>query len=422
MMDGINAGGQTSAPKAAWYETIKPAVASTLTLAVTGAIYGAVSGAVQDATSALLKASPPSKSGADLNAGALPLAALVVSGLAGGVCGWNAGKMAYDRINEKDWLGDWGQAGKGMRVLVAAGVGGGTAAAVFMGTAIASLYAVGGGSADYSENDEARDRAAGMVGAVTGTVVQIGLTQLAKFLYLDGMAKAPERETSALTGKAFAKSVGLDAGGQALKSMLRAGVLLGIKDARLAFGAVLEPTFRHAMGGATAGLADALWTLVSYRCDPKFRAEPGARVEARSAEKALVEHFAAFKDGALMDLMQTPVAIVLVSKFGYTQGILVFTAISSALAGASKVAEPWHGSGAAEQLVVHAPGRGDEETGLEMETGHDSGNPSMNVTGPPDSTPVVPTVRSRSAQNSPNPPVPVTVAQGSQSPVDKKKN
>ena len=44
-----------------------------------------------------------------------------------------------------------------------------------------------------------------MVGAVTGTVVQIGLTQLAKFLYLDGMAKAPERETSALTGKAFAK-------------------------------------------------------------------------------------------------------------------------------------------------------------------------------------------------------------------------
>lgn len=279
-----------------------------------------------------------------------------------------------------------------------------------------------GGSADYSENDEARDRAAGMVGAVTGTVVQIGLTQLAKFLYLDGMAKAPERETSALTGKAFAKSVGLDAGGQALKSMLRAGVLLGIKDARLAFGAVLEPTFRHAMGGATAGLADALWTLVSYRCDPKFRAEPGARVEARSAEKALVEHFAAFKDGALMDLMQTPVAIVLVSKFGYTQGILVFTAISSALAGASKVAEPWHGSGAAEQLAVHAPGRGDEETGLEMETVPDSGNPSMNVTEPPDSTPVVPTVRSRSAQNSPNPPVPVTVAQGSQSPVDKKKN
>ena len=50
-----------------------------------------------------------------------------------------------------------------------------------------------------------------------------------------------------------------------------------------------------------------------------------------------------------MDLMQTPVAIVLVSKFGYTQGILVFTAISSALAGASK-AEPWHGSGAAEPL------------------------------------------------------------------------
>ena len=76
-----------------------------------------------------------------------------------------------------------------------------------MGTAIASLYAPWGGSADYSENDEARDRAAGMVGAVTGTVVQIGLTQLAKFLYLDGMAKAPERETSALTGKAFAKSV-----------------------------------------------------------------------------------------------------------------------------------------------------------------------------------------------------------------------
>ena len=71
--------------------------------------------------------------------------------------------------------------------------------------------------------------------------------------------------------------------------------------------------------GATAGLADALWTLVSYRCDPKFRAAPGARVEARSAEKALAEHFAAFKDGALMDLMQTPVAIVLVSKFGYTQ-------------------------------------------------------------------------------------------------------
>ena len=115
MMDGINAGGQTSAPKAAWYETIKPAVASTLTLAVTGAIYGAVSGAVQDATSALLKASPPSKSGADLNAGALPLAALVVSGLAGGVCGWNAGKMAYDRINEKDWLGDWGRRARDAR-------------------------------------------------------------------------------------------------------------------------------------------------------------------------------------------------------------------------------------------------------------------------------------------------------------------
>ena len=142
MMDGINAGGQTSAPKAAWYETIKPAVASTLTLAVTGAIYGAVSGAVQDATSALLKASPPSKSGADLNAGALPLAALVVSGLAGGVCGWNAGKMAYDRINEKDWLGDWGRRAGDARPGRGRG-GGGTAAAVFMGTAIASLYAVG---------------------------------------------------------------------------------------------------------------------------------------------------------------------------------------------------------------------------------------------------------------------------------------
>ena len=112
MMDGINAGGQTSAPKAAWYETIKPAVASTLTLAVTGAIYGAVSGAVQDATSALLKASPPSKSGADLNA------APAARGLGGVRPGgrsvrWNAGKMAYDRINEKDWLGDWGQAGRG---------------------------------------------------------------------------------------------------------------------------------------------------------------------------------------------------------------------------------------------------------------------------------------------------------------------
>ena len=177
MMDGISAGGQTSAPKAAWYETIKPAVASTLTLAVTGAIYGAVSGAVQDATSALLKASPPSKSGADLNAGALPLAALVVSGLAGGVCGWNAGKMAYDRINEKDWQLAIG-GGQGMRVLVAAGVGGGTAAAVFMGPRLPRCTPWGG-SADYSENDEARDRAAGMVGAVTGTVVQIGLTQLA---------------------------------------------------------------------------------------------------------------------------------------------------------------------------------------------------------------------------------------------------
>ena len=76
--------------------------------------------------------------------------------------------------------------------LVAAG-GGGTAAAVFMGTAIASLYAVGRLGRLF-ENDEARDRAAGMVGAVTGTVVQIGLTQLAKFLYLDGMAKAPERK------------------------------------------------------------------------------------------------------------------------------------------------------------------------------------------------------------------------------------
>ena len=204
MMDGINAGGQTSAPKAAWYETIKPAVASTLTLAVTGAIYGAVSGAVQDATSALLKASPPSKSGADLNAGALPLAALVVSGLAGGVCGWNAGKMAYDRINEKDWLGDWGQAGKGMRVLVAAGVEAVRRRPYSWGPRLPRCTPWGG-SADYSENDEARDRAAGMVGAVTGTVVQIGLTQLAKFLYLDGMAKAPERETSALTGKAFAK-------------------------------------------------------------------------------------------------------------------------------------------------------------------------------------------------------------------------
>ena len=59
MMDGINAGGCDLRPKAAWYETIKPAVASTLTLAVTGAIYGAVSGAVQDATSALLKARRP---------------------------------------------------------------------------------------------------------------------------------------------------------------------------------------------------------------------------------------------------------------------------------------------------------------------------------------------------------------------------
>ena len=294
MMDGINAGGQTSAPKAAWYETIKPAVASTLTLAVTGAIYGAVSGAVQDATSALLKASPPSKSGADLNAGALPLAALVVSGLAGGVCGWNAGKMAYDRINEKDWLGDWGRRARGCASWSRPGWEAVRRRPYSWGPRLPRCTPWGG-SADYSENDEARDRAAGMVGAVTGTVVQIGLTQLAKFLYLDGMAKAPERETSALTGKAFAKSVGLDAGGQALKSMLRAGVLLGIKDARLAFGAVLEPTFRHAMGGATAGLADALWTLVSYRCDPKFRAEPGARVEARSAEKALVEHFAAFR-------------------------------------------------------------------------------------------------------------------------------
>ena len=119
MMDGINAGGQTSAPKAAWYETIKPAVASTLTLAVTGAIYGAVSGAVQDATSALLKASPPSKSGADLNAARCRSRPWWCPAWRA-ECGWNAGKMAYDRINEKDWLGDWGQAG-GMRVLVAAG-------------------------------------------------------------------------------------------------------------------------------------------------------------------------------------------------------------------------------------------------------------------------------------------------------------
>ena len=133
-------GGQTSAPKAAWYETIKPAVASTLTLAVTGAIYGAVSGAVQDATSALLKASPPSKSGADLNAGALPLAA-VMSGLAGGVCGGTRARWPTTESMRTAWR--LGQAGKGMRVLVAAGVGGGTAAAVFMGTAIASLYAVG---------------------------------------------------------------------------------------------------------------------------------------------------------------------------------------------------------------------------------------------------------------------------------------
>ena len=67
-----------------------------------------------------------------------------------------------------------------------------------------------------------------------------------------------------------------------------------------------------------------------------------------------------------MDLMQTPVAIVLVSKFGYTQGILVFTAISSALAGASKVAEPWHGSGAAERSwFTYRPRR--RRNGLEME-------------------------------------------------------
>ena len=73
-----------------------------------------------------------------------------------------------------------------------------------------------------------------------------------------------------------------------------------------------------------------------------------------------------------MDLMQTPVAIVLVSKFGYTQGILVFTAISSALAGASNsraVARKRRRG----TLVVHAPGRGDEETGLEWKRA-DSGN------------------------------------------------
>ena len=171
---------------------------------------------------------------------------------------------------------------------------------------------------------------------------------------------------------------------------------------------------------APAGLADALWTLVSYRCDPKFRAEPGARVEARSAEKALVEHFAAFKDGALMDLMQTPVAIVWSASLAIPRASWCLPPFRPRWR-ARAIAEPWHGSGAAEQLAVHAPGRGDEETGLEMETVPDSGNPSMNVTEPPDSTPVVPTVRSRSAQNSPNPPVPVTVAQGSQSPVDKRR-
>ena len=137
MMDGINAGGQTSAPKAAWYETIKPAVASTLTLAVTGAIYGAVSGAVQDATSALLKASPPSKSGADLNAGALPLAALVVSGLAGGVRGTRARWPTTESMRRTGLA--IGAGGQGMRSR--SRPGGGTAAAVFMGTAIASLYA-----------------------------------------------------------------------------------------------------------------------------------------------------------------------------------------------------------------------------------------------------------------------------------------
>ena len=148
---------------------------------------------MQDATSALLKASPPSKSGADLNAGALPLAALVVSGLAGGVCGWNAGKMAYDRINEKDGLAIGGRRARGCASWSRPGgrrYGGGR----IHGDRDCLAVRRGGGSADYSENDEARDRAAGMVGAVTGTVVQIGLTQLAKFLYLDGMAKAPERK------------------------------------------------------------------------------------------------------------------------------------------------------------------------------------------------------------------------------------
>ena len=109
-----------------------------------------------------------------------------------------------------------------------------------------------------------------------------------------------------------------------------------------------------------------------------------------------------------MDLMQTPVAIVLVSKFGYTQGILVFTAISSALAGASKIAEPWH-EAARGTARGSRTGRGDEETGLEMETGTPK---SIDERDGPQGTPVVPTVRSRSAQNSPNPPVPVTVAQG----------
>ena len=153
--DGWNQRGwQTSAPKAAWYETIKPAVASTLTLAVTGAIYGAVSGAVQDATSALLKASPPSKSGADLNAGALPLAAWWCPAWRA-ECAVERGQDGYDRINEKDWLGDWGRRARGCASWSRPG-----------GEAVRRRpYSWGprlprctpwGGSADYSENDEAR--------------------------------------------------------------------------------------------------------------------------------------------------------------------------------------------------------------------------------------------------------------------------
>ena len=201
--------------------------------------------------------------------------------------------------------------------------------------------------------------------------------------------------------------------------MLRAGVLLGIRMRDSLSGRCWNP-----LSGMRWAAPRRVWQMPCGRWSATDAIRNSGLSQGRGLRRgrrkrpwwSILRHSGWRADGPDADAGGG----VLVSKFGYTQGILVFTAISSALAGASKVAEPWHGSGAAEQLAVHAPGRGDEETGLEMETVPDSGNPSMNVTEPPDSTPVVPTVRSRSAQNSQS-----TGARhcraGSQSPVDKRR-